>query len=129
MSDNIKITSDSDFSKTITFLKRSRRNARVGEQADEIGHQCVKELKKVTPKDSGLTAESWDYQITINGKITSITFINTNIQNGLNVALLVEFGHGTPSGQWVEGQNYIEPVMQKVYLDAINRKWKELTRL
>ena len=89
----------------------------------------MKELKKVTPKDSGLTAESWDYQITINGKITSITFINTNIQNGLNVALLLEFGHGTPSGQWVEGQNYIEPVMQKVYLDAINRKWKELTRL
>lgn len=125
----LKFTSSSDFSKTEKYLKRAQRTARIGEYADVIGHRCVEELKKVTPKDSGLTAESWDYEININGKQTSILFTNTNIQNGMNVALLLEFGHGTPSGVWVEGQEYIEPVMRQVYLEVLNIKWKELTRL
>lgn len=125
----LKFTSNSDFSKTEKYLKRARRTARIGEAADEIGHRCVEELKKVTPKDSGLTAESWDYEININGKQTSIIFYNINIQNGMNVALLLEFGHGTPSGVWVEGQEYIEPVMRSVYLETVNTKWKELKRL
>lgn len=126
---SFKITSNSDFSKTEKYLNHARRTARIGEYADVIGHRCVEELKKVTPKDSGLTAESWEYEININGKITDIVFNNKNIQNGVNVALLLEFGHGTPSGVWVEGQNYIEPVLQKVFLEVITIKWKELTRL
>lgn len=124
-----KITSNSDFSKTEKYLNHARRTARIGERADEIGHKCVAELKKVTPKDSGLTAESWDYEIIINGKQTSIIFNNTNIQNGVNVALLLEFGHGTPSGTYVEGEEYIEPVLRSVYLEVLNTKWKELKRL
>lgn len=124
-----KITSNSNFSKTEKYLSHARRTSRIGEDADEIGHRCVKELQRVTPKDSGLTAESWDYSINIIGKTTSILFTNSNIQNGVNVALLLEFGHGTPSGVWVEGQEYIEPVMQKVYLETLTSKWKELKRL
>lgn len=125
----LKFSTNSNFSKTEKYLKQARRTSRIGENADEIGHRCVEELKKVTPKDSGLTAESWDYEVTINGKTTTILFTNSNIQNGMNVALLLEFGHGTPSGTWVEGQEYIEPVMQKVYLDVLTIKWKELKRL
>ena len=125
----LKFSSNSNFSKTEKYLTRARRTSKIGENADEIGHRCVEELKKVTPKDSGLTAESWDYEVTINGKTTTILFTNSNIQNGMNVALLLEFGHGTPSGTWVEGQEYIEPVMQKVYLDVLTIKWKELKRL
>lgn len=125
----IKIVQRGNFSKLKDFLTRSRRKARIGEQAEQFADVCVEELKKVTPKDSGLTAESWDYELEVTNKMTTITFINRNIQNGMNVALLIEYGHGTPSGVWVEGKEYIDPVIQKRYLQVINNKWKELTKL
>lgn len=125
----IKIVQRGNFSKLKDFLTRSRRKARIGELAEQFADACVEELKKVTPKDSGLTAESWDYELEVTNKMTTITFINRNIQNGMNVALLIEFGHGTPSGVWVEGREYIDPVIQKRYLQVIDNKWKELTKL
>lgn len=125
----IKIVQRGNFSKLKDFLTRSRRKARIGEQAEQFADVCVEELKKVTPKDSGLTAESWDYELEVTNKMTTITFINRNIQNGMNVALLIEYGHGTPSGVWVEGKEYIDPVIQKRYLQVIDNKWKELTKL
>ena len=117
------------FERLERFLTRARRKARMQDKATEIAEACVEELKKVTPKDTGKTAESWDYEITISGKKTSIVFINNNLQNGVNVALLLEYGHGTSTGGWVEGQEYIDPVIQKNYLKAINTTWKEMSRL
>lgn len=125
----IKFKQKGDFSGIETYLEKSRKQSRIGEYAELVAEACVDELRNVTPKDSGLTAESWDYKIEINGKKTSIVFINKNIQNGVNVALLLEYGHGTSTGGWVEGQNYISPVIQKHYLNAINTKWKELNKL
>ena len=125
----IKFKQKGDFSNLEKYLEKSKKKSRIGEQANQIAKVCVDELRKVTPKDSGLTAESWDYTIEINGKKTSIVFLNRNIQNGVNVALLLEYGHGTSTGGWVEGREYIDPVIQKYYLDIINNKWKELSRL
>lgn len=125
----IKFKQYGDFSKTEEYIKKARKKSRIQEQAGDIANACIDELRKVTPKDSGLTAESWDYSIEIVGKKTKITFFNTNIQNGLNIALLLEYGHGTPSGTWVEGANYIEPTIREQYLKAINKTWKELTKL
>lgn len=125
----IKFIQKGDFSNFERYLKRSRKITRINQQAGLIGETVVDRLKKATPKDSGLTAESWDYEIEINGKKTSIIFYNYNVQNGMNVALLLDFGHGTPTGGWVEGKEYIDPVVQQVYLDVLNNTWKELTKL
>lgn len=125
----IKVKVLGSFSKLEDFLNRSRKKTRMQNKATEIAEACIEELKKVTPKDTGKTAESWDYEIKISGKKTSIIFVNNNLQNGINVALLLEYGHGTSTGGWVEGQEYIDPVIQKNYLKAINTTWKEMSRL
>ncbi len=93
-----------------------------------MAEQCLAELREATPKDSGLTAESWGYKITSTKKLTSVEFYNNNIQNGINIALLVEYGHITATGGWVEGREYIDPVIQRNYLKIVNDHWKELNR-
>lgn len=126
---SIKIKQHGNFSALDKFLLKIRRKTNISIQAQEIAEECVKELKKATPKDTGLTADSWTYEIVMMNNKTSIVFYNTNIQNGMNVALLLEYGHGTSSGQWVEGQDYIDPVIRKNYLKVVNTKWKELTKV
>lgn len=117
-----------DFSKTLVFLTKSL-NFTKEKDITPIAKQCVEELKEATPKDSGLTAESWDYEIKRIANVTSLTFYNKNIQNGVNVALLLEYGHGTNNGGWVEGYNYIDPIIREKYNEILNKTWKEITRL
>lgn len=125
----IKIKIKGDFSKFKTYLTKVRKKSRINKQATAIADECLLELKRATPKDTGLTADSWEYKITVENKKTSIVFINTNIQNGINIALLLEYGHGTANGGWVEGRDYIEPVLREKYLNVVNKKWEELTKL
>ena len=125
----IKIKIKGDFSKLKAYLTKVRKKSRINKQATEIADECLLELKQATPKDTGLTAESWEYKISVENKKTSIVFINKNIQNGINIALLLEYGHGTANGGWVEGKKYIEPVLREKYLNVVNKKWEELTKL
>lgn len=117
------------FSNFENYIKRIRRISRTNEQLEDIAKYCVKELAEATPKDTGLTAKSWSYEIQNTGKTSSIVFYNTNIQNGVNVAILLDFGHATPNGKWVEGKNYIDPIIQEQYLNIVNNKWKGMTKL
>ena len=125
----IKFVHKGNFSNLEEYIKKSRRKVRLGEKAQDMAEACVKQLQQVTPKDSGLTSESWDYEIKITGKKTSIIFYNTNIQNGVNVALLLEYGHAMPNGVWIEGKNYIDPIIRQEYVNAITKTWKEMTKL
>lgn len=124
----IDIKQKGNFSKLDIYLERIKKNSDIAKEAMLIADKIVDELSRATPKDTGLTANSWDYEISQTGKKFSITFINKNIQNGLNVALLLEYGHGIPSGRWVEGKQYIDPVIRKNYLDIINNSWKEMIK-
>lgn len=122
----ISIKQKGNFSKLDKYLEKIKRTSDVGREAMLVADRIVDELAKATPKDTGLTANSWGYTISQTGKKVTITFLNKNLQNGLNVALLLEYGHGTPSGRWVEGKQYIDPVIRKNYLDIINNAWKEM---
>lgn len=122
----ISIKQKGNFSKFDKYLEKIKRTSDVGREAMLVADRIVDELAKATPKDTGLTANSWGYTISQTGKKVTITFLNKNLQNGLNVALLLEYGHGTPSGRWVEGKQYIDPVIRKNYLDIINNAWKEM---
>ena len=75
----------------------------------------VAALASATPKDSGLTAASWDYEITHNGKETTIAFTNSNISNGVNIAIILQYGHGTKGGGYVAGRDYINPAIQPIF--------------
>ncbi len=95
--------------------------------AEEVTKKCIEKLKAATPKKTGLTAASWDYTIQSNKNgITTITILNKNIQNGINIALLLEYGHGTANGYWIEGKHYIEPIIQEAYNKILNDTIQEV---
>lgn len=95
---------------------------------DDYGKLGVAALQAYTPKDTGLTANSWTYEIEHNEETTKIAWYNTNIQNGMPIAIMLQYGHGTGTGGYVQGVDYINPAMQPIF-DAISRQvWNEVTR-
>lgn len=115
------------FSKTTQLLERAKRTSMLA-QLDKFGREGVAALASATPIDSGLTASSWHYEITHTKSGAKITFKNSNIQNGVVIALILQYGHGTGTGGWVEGRDYINPAIQPIFDKMVNDTWREVTR-
>lgn len=115
-----------DFSKTEEFLLKLTGKSYLT-KLSEYGQQGVEALAAVTPKRTGLTAASWTYEITDDGKTTTIQWKNTNIQNGVNIAVLLDYGHGTGRGTYVQGRHYISPAIKPVFDKIAEESWKEIT--
>lgn len=117
-----------DFSKLTRFLEKAKKAVRL-DDLDKYGREGVAALASATPVDTGLTANSWNYSISnSNGSIT-ISFYNSNIQNGVPIAIILQYGHGTRNGGWVEGRDYINPAIQPVFDRIANDAWREVTKL
>lgn len=93
---------------------------------DSYAQRGVDALRSVTPFDSGITADSWSYEIERTGGGVTIWWKNTNIVNGFNVAIGLQYGHGTGTGGWIEGQDYINPALRPIFDDIANSVWKEV---
>lgn len=93
---------------------------------DSHAQRGVNALRAETPRDSGLTADSWTYEIVDSGGALTIWWKNTNIVNGFNVAIGLQYGHGTGTGAWVEGYDYINPALKPIFDDIANQVWKEV---
>ena len=117
-----------DFSKLTRFLERSKEAVKLGD-LDRYGKEGVAALSSATPIDSGLTANSWKYKIEHEQGSVTISFYNTNIQNGVPIAVILQYGHGTRNGGWVEGRDYINPAIQPIFDKIANNAWKEVTKL
>ena len=115
-----------DFTKTQEFLLKLVDKAYLV-KLSEYGRQGVEALAAVTPKRTGLTAASWTYEIIDNGKTTTIQWKNTNIQNGINIAVLLDYGHGTGRGTYVQARHYISPAIQPIFDKIAEESWKEIT--
>jgi hypothetical protein len=116
-----------DFSKTSRFLERAKEAVRLGD-LDRYGREGVTALASATPVDTGLTANSWQYKIERSNGSVSISFHNTNIQNGVPIAIILQYGHGTRNGGWVKGRDYINPAIQPIFDRLANEAWKEVTK-
>lgn len=115
-----------DFSKTISFLNKTKEKD-FRKILNRYGKLGVSTLASATPNDTGLTAASWHYEVeTANGSST-ITFYNSNIQNGVPIAIILQYGHGTRNGGWVNGRDYINPAIQPVFDKIAADAWKEVT--
>ena len=117
-----------DFSKLTRFLERANETVRLGD-LDKYGRQGVAALSSATPIDSGLTAESWYYEIENKKGSATITFYNSNVQNGVPIAIVLQYGHGTRNGGWVQGRDYINPAIQPIFDEIVNEAWREVTKL
>ena len=117
-----------DFSKATRFLERAKNAVRIGD-LDKYGRAGVAALSSATPVDTGLTASSWYYKIIRKDGSVSLEFYNSNIQNGVPIAIILQYGHGTGNGGWVQGRDYINPAIQPIFDEIANNAWREVTKL
>ena len=116
-----------DFSKLTRFLERAKESVKIGD-LDKYGREGVAALSSATPIDSGKTANSWSYEITNKDGSVTITFNNSNIQNGVPIAIILQYGHGTRNGGWVQGRDYINLAIQPVFDEIVDKAWREVTK-
>lgn len=122
----IKIVSKGNFNKTEEMLKKSGHWAK-NISLDSYGVKGVEALRNATPKDTGLTANSWSYRIEKSKDNITISFENSNINDGVPIAIILQYGHGTRNGGWVEGYDYINPAIRPIFDELAKAAWKEVT--
>jgi len=124
----ITFTQKGDFSKANNYFERLKEIIHVG-VLDKYGQQGVDALASVTPRETGRTAASWRYEIERNNNGSSINFYNDNIQNGVPIAIILQYGHGTRNGGYVQGIDYINPAIRPIFEQISEESWKEVTSL
>ena len=124
----IKFRQKGDFSKLSSYLEKAKETVRLGE-LDKYGREGVAALASATPVDTGLTAKSWYYKIVRKDGSVSLEFHNSNIQNGVPIAVILQYGHGTRNGGWVQGRDYINPAIQPIFDKIADNAWREVTKL
>lgn len=117
-----------DFSKLTRFLERAKEAVRLGD-LDKYGREGVAALASATPVNSGKTASSWHYKIEHKNSSASITFYNSNINNGVPIAIILQYGHGTRNGGYVQGRDYINPAIQPIFDKIADEAWRGVTKL
>lgn len=122
----ISISSKGDYESMRSYLKRMASSDSVSGLA-KYGDEGVQALSKATPVDTGLTASSWRYRIVNEKGRPGIEWYNTNVRNGTPVAILIQYGHGTGTGGYVRGKDYINPAMRPVFDTIVASFWKEVT--
>ncbi len=115
------------FSKTERFLNTVKLQKHLN-VLDDLGAEGVRVLSEATPKKTGKTAASWTYEIQKTEESTTIAWLNTNTNQGVTIALILQYGHGTGTGGFVQGIDYINPAMRPVFDEIANRAWKEVTK-
>ena len=115
-----------NFNKTEKFLRRMSKTDFL-RKLEKYGREGVAALASATPVESGLTASSWDYEIHSSRGSFSISWTNSNVNNGVPIAILIQYGHGTRNGGYVQGRDYINPAIQPIFDKMSNDIWKEVT--
>lgn len=123
----MKITVKGDWKKTDKFFERVKNLFKLG-VFDKYGKAGVYALQGATPKDSGLTANSWSYKIKRSSGKVSIEWSNSNVNKGVPIAVILQYGHGTGTGGYVSGRDYINPAMRSIFDNMADELWREVTK-
>lgn len=116
-----------DFSKLNRYFEKVREAARIG-VLDKYGRAGVAALASATPTETGNTAASWHYEIKRQNGSVALEFYNSNVNKGVPIAIILQYGHGTGTGGWVEGRDYINPALQPIFDKLAEDAWKEVTK-
>lgn len=123
----ISVTNSGSFNNIENFLKKNK-NIDFDHYLDTFGQAGVEALSKATPKDTGLTSESWYYQVEKKDGLIKISWHNSNVvDDWYNVAIGIQYGHGTANGTYVQGIDYINPAMQSIFDEFAQAIWEEVT--
>ena len=124
----ISFSHKGDFSKLTGFLERAKGIVHLS-ALDRYGRRGVSALASATPVESGETAASWSYEIQNGDGTAAITFKNSHIVDGVPIAIILQYGHGTGTGGWVEGRDYINPAIQPIFDEIVEEAWMEVAQL
>lgn len=116
-----------NFDKLTSFLERIKEPFNMG-ILNKYGMKGVEALREATPKDTGKTSESWNYKITRENDIVKLSFLNSNRNQDVPIAIILQYGHGTKNGGWVEGIDYINPAIQPLFEELAKEIWKEVSK-
>lgn len=122
----VKFEVSGGFTKTERFLNRMKRREYLN-VLDEFGRDGVQALRNATPVNSGATAEAWDYEIKRTRNYTEIVWTNSNINDGVPIAVILQYGHGTGTGGYVQGRDYINPAIRPIFDKIAEKAWKVVT--
>ena len=126
----IRFQSSGDFKNTIKFLNKISDNEYLAKKLNAYGDTGVQLLSAATPVDTGLTADSWGYQTKIGDGFVSITWTNSHTTpNGIPIVILLQYGHGTRNGGYVQGRDFINPAIQPLFDRMVEELWKEVTKV
>lgn len=117
-----------DYSKTEAYLRKLRSTSYTS-IADKYGKIGTAALAKYTPVDTGKTASSWYYRIDQGDGVIKIVYCNSNINKNVSIAMILQYGHGTGTGGWVEGRDYINPALRPVFDAFAKEAWEEVSKL
>jgi len=122
----IGVKSVGSFDKTVTFLNRIQGD-RMFANLDRFGRMGVDALERATPVETGLASKSWGYQIGKSRGKVSISWFNTDVEGGVNIAVIIQYGHGTGTGGYVQGRDYINPAMRPIFDKILEDVWRVVT--
>lgn len=126
----IKFRQKGNFDVAIKYFKKIKNIDEISDKEfEKYGEAGVSALLSATPKDTGLTSRSWEYRIKRYKSRVSIEFYNTNENNGVNIAVILQYGHHSKNGTWVEGIDYINPALKPIFEGIANDIWKEVTKV
>ena len=123
----INIKQKGDFKNLSSFLEKTKEKLNLG-LLDKYGREGVAALQAATPKDTGKTSESWYYKIERKNGSVSLTFHNSNQNKGAPIAIILQYGHATRNGGYVEGVDYINPALRPIFDKIAEEAWKEVKK-
>ena len=123
----INIRQKGDFKNLSSFLEKTKEKLNLG-LLDKYGREGVDALQAATPKDTGKTSESWYYKIERKNGSVSLTFHNSNQNKGVPIAIILQYGHATRNGGYVEGVDYINPALRPIFDKIAEEAWKEVKK-
>jgi hypothetical protein len=124
----IRATSSGSFDKTTAYLERLKAK-KMFDNLERFGRVGVQALSGATPRETSETANSWDYEIVRKKDKVTIHWKNTHEDNGVNIAVIIQYGHGTGTGGFVQGRDYINPAMRPVFDQILNDVWRQVTNV
>lgn len=122
----ITIESSGSFKNTESFLKFIT-NMNIRSMLNSYGKEGVAALSSATPYASGIAANSWDYEVSVSRKTYTIAWTNSDVENGFPVVIMLQYGHGTGTGGYVQGQDFINPAIRPIFDKISEKVWKAVT--
>lgn len=122
----ISASSSGDFSKTIAWLKKMQK-LDIGAIAQAGAQRGVRALSAATPRDSSRAANSWSSEVKKTANSTTIIWSNSDVENGFPVVIMLQYGHGTGTGGYIQGQDFINPAIRPIFDEIAQSVWKAVT--